>query len=322
MLKHFVIFAALFLLASCVTPDDKRSQDYDLHEVRTQFFSLFNQRTYPQNLSNNWKGDWLFRRERLILIDKELGELKPNIIILQDVMERDGNAFEADRSILASNALKSYRWSLTPIEHYQDTGEIESLAIAVSTPLTPEPTTTANLFRVGLSLFSFESVKVENQNIAILNVKMSENITVEEFDRLLHLVELRLNDESLCPERFIVAVYAPVEVRDRLLENTNRLGLQDVAKGFCNMESQCYTAHARNGIFFLARGETPPSRSDFIFVPKSAKISMSTPTFGQAQKIPTDHFKSFGLKDLWPSERSGWFSSLRFARCVDSFNRP
>ena len=113
----------------------------------------------------------------------------------------------------------------------------------------------------------------------------------------------------------LVAAYAPPSVQEKLNEFASRLGLQDAAKGFCNIASKCYTVNPQNEIFYIARGEFLPSRSDFLFVPKATKVSISGSNLTEGQHPETTYYKKFGLSSLWASERSGWFTSLRFARC-------
>jgi hypothetical protein len=112
-----------------------QSNVYDSHKIKVQVLSLFNQRTASRLSTKSWKGDWLFRRERLSLIDKELGESKPDLIVFQELIKRDSNSFESDMGILSANALKGYKWKLSKKEVYTDTGEEEYLGLAVSSSM-------------------------------------------------------------------------------------------------------------------------------------------------------------------------------------------
>ena len=94
----------------------------------------------------------------------------------------------------------------------------------------------------------------------------------------------------------------------------DKLQLRDAADGFCQIESKCFTATPINELFMVTVGDESPTRVDRIFVHRSAYVSASFRNFDQAE-VQSGYAKDFGLSKLWATQRFGWYSSVRLARC-------
>jgi hypothetical protein len=95
-----------FWVNGCALLGIRSSERYDERSFSILNLNLFNQRT-PSTLSRkNWKGDWLFRRERLELIDEQLRISRPDIVVFQELLTRRGSPSESDINILNFGARK------------------------------------------------------------------------------------------------------------------------------------------------------------------------------------------------------------------------
>ena len=93
-----------------------------------------NQRVPSRLAKKAWKGDWIFRRDRLELVDQGLRNSKPDLLLLQEALARVGSAAESDLAILSAGAIADYDWRQLKVEEYPDTQEVESMAVAAAPP--------------------------------------------------------------------------------------------------------------------------------------------------------------------------------------------
>lgn len=288
--------------------------EFDRHEIKTQFLSLFNQRITPPHSHGNWTGDWLYRRERLTLIDYELTELRPTLVIFQELLERLGNPYESDKAILSASSLKGFNWILSPVETYNDSGEVESLALAANLPIELIKDN-KTLWRIGSHVIVLKKMQLEKQAFYVINLKMASPILSADLNEIAESINTRLNEEKACRNRIILGAYIPSDDSEKIDKFLNILDLKDVSKNFCNIENECFTSTPRNESFFITYGEQQASRTDYIFVSKPTKISVSKRNMNEPKQIETLHYKKFGLTASWPSFRFGWFANLRLAKC-------
>lgn len=314
-MARFLLCALAFLNFSCVKDLIEPNRDFDSHKIKIQMLSLFNQRTNPKNSTKTWRGDWLFRRERLSVIDRELSELKPDLAIFQKMMKRDSNSFESDQGILSAGALKGYKWRASKIREYSDTGEEESLGLALSSPLEFLSNEEEQSTVLGASSLALQTLKLEKQPILLANLEIDNAIVDSQFGNIVSEVKRKIASDKICSQRLIFAISASPELEERIMKLSEIFELQDSAKGFCNTESACYTANSVNQIFDLVYGEILPRRVDFLLVSRSASIRMSEPNMKEPKQTELTYFKQFGLDSLWASDRYGWKAELTLARC-------
>ena len=300
---------------SCATGWVEPNRDFDFRKLKIQMVSLFNQHTNPQNSHKTWRGDWLFRRERLAVMDRELSDLKPDLAIFQNMMRRDSNPFESDEGILSAGALRGYRWSVSKVFDHTDTGEEESLGLAFSSSFEiPEESTQNSVVIEGTAL-ALQTLKLEHQAILIANIDLADKTTEKSFEKIIEEIKKKINTDHICPQRIIFAIHSSRELEDRVLQLADKFSLQDSAKGFCNTEADCFTAGPANKIYNLVYGETLAQRVDFLFVPAKTFISKSERNMTEPRQSDFGYFKQFGLEALWPSDRYGWRTDLTLARC-------
>jgi endonuclease/exonuclease/phosphatase family metal-dependent hydrolase len=307
----------------CVDDLLSRRSGSDVRFVTIQTLSLFNQRE-PSRLSKvSWKGDWVFRRERLELIDRELRNIKPDLLILQETMSKIESPSESDRNILLAGALSEYDWHLRVVKEYEDSQEAESMAVAVGLPLRIDRAQTLSrreLWDIGNDGYLVAtSVDIDGTPLTVFNVQMplSENNRDLWYLFIRDRIIERIKDEGSCPRRIVVAGFLPgSQDSARYRDFMTQLQLKDVSASFCEQEGRCYTSTPLNEIFMATIGDERPSRSDRILVHQNTYVKSSGVNFQNS--IENHRTKPFGLAYLWPTQRFGWTASVRFSICNSS----
>jgi endonuclease/exonuclease/phosphatase family metal-dependent hydrolase len=191
----------------CVDEILSRRLGSDSRFITIQTLSLFNQREPSRLAKVSWKGDWVFRRERLELIDRELRNIKPDLLILQEAMSKMESPSESDRNILLAGALNEYDWHMRVTKEYEDSQEVESMAVAAGLPLRIDRAKTLSrreLWDIGDEGFLVATtIDVDGTPLTVFNVQMpySENnrdlwyLFIK--DRILE----RIKEEGTCPRR-------------------------------------------------------------------------------------------------------------------------
>lgn len=337
MLCRFIlIFLYLSTQTACIETIIEKSNRYDSRPISIQTLSLFNQRaesrfsgTVAPNGSSgllSWKGNWLFRRERLLFIDQQLKKIKPDILLFQEVMGQKDNPVSSDISILSAGALADYSWLDHSFKEHSDSFEVQKLATAVGPAVdSPEDRQREKKRKycvLGNSggVFAAEVI-FEKSSIAVFNIDFFAMNMIDDqtFDQLKECMLTFLKDIKGCSKRIVVGGH--IAVNERLPgynEFLKQFQLKDVAVEFCSIQSQCYTATPMNEIFLATSGDIPPARADRIFVHDSTYVYFSGRNFDTSLDKVTKHTKNLGFSRLWPTERFGWLASVRFAKCSEA----
>lgn len=317
MRSFLKIITYLVFLTGCIptTINDNNVSRFDSRKIKLQFFSFFNQRDAPIKSESSWKGDWIFRRERLNLIEKELGDNKPDLNIFQNSIGRENNPYESDLGILGSSVLKSYKSHLHNLVEYEDTHEIESHAVSIIPPLyfcSQE----GGLLSQENNHLSWDTLTFEKEPVLVVNMELKNTVIESILNEFLDEIKKIVSNEKICNRRIILAASIPPEIYKSALRVPDSLNLQDASKNFCITESDCYTANSLNEIFSKAYGEILPSRYDFIFVPTSAKVILHKVNFKDPARLESGAFRTYGMKSLWASDRFGIRIDLLLAKCT------
>ncbi len=311
-----VILAAV--MSGCVTG----GSEYDTRPVTIEVADLFNQRAVSRTLgASNWRGDWIFRRDRLDLVEKSFANLKPDLLLLQGVIERSSGGTERDQAILSAGALANYDWYSHQVEEFADTQEYEVMSIAIGPldKLSPLNQPTKDIWLVGSGGFLQTGVvEIDRDPILVFNVKMpplGDNGHYW-YGFIEERIKERMRELKICPKRVVIAGYMPADDTNQDYTGfVSRIGARDVAEGVCQVQSRCYTATPVNDIFRVTEGDVTPSRPDKIFVHQSALIYSSSRSLDEGE--PTNRVaEQFGLTKAWPSQRFGWITQVRFAKCT------
>lgn len=268
----------------------------------------------------NWKGDWLFRRERLEAIDNELRTSKPDLVLMQGVLSKKGSPSESDENILEMGALNGYQWSRSLLNLYEDTQEEVFHAVAAGLPLriSRESDEIAKVWAIGIDGFlSVTLVEMDEQPIYVFNLEMpSGSETVDLWYRFVgERVREVLDKNPDCSDRVVIAGYIPGGPGWKAYQDMLRdLGLKDASLGYCEIASDCFTATPLNDIYMAAVGGKSPSQVDRILVNSNAVVLAGGRVF--AEPIPQSRYaKKYGLNQSWPSQRFGWSTTLRLPHC-------
>jgi len=306
---------------SCVDKLVNARSDYDERPLNIQTVSLFNQKTPSKHSKVSWNGDWVFRRDRLELVDLVLRNSKPDIAVLQEVMARRGNTAESDKSILLAGALADYGWSEIAVSDFADTHEIQSMALATAVSLKVKAEADPNLrdsWQIGTDGFlTATTLEIEGEPVAVFNVQMPASIGQKYlwYTFVEDQVVSRLKRLGICRNRVIIAGYMPADQDSkRFADFMRRLQLRDSSVGFCQIASKCHTATSVNEIFMATVGDETPAQMDRVLVHQSAVVYSSARNFDNSD--PNNRYaKGFGISRLWPTQRFGWATQIRLAKC-------
>lgn len=318
-----VICAALFL-SGCIADIFSRSAGFDTRPITVQTLSFFNQRIASRLVKRSWRGDWVFRRDRLELIDQGLRAGKPDLLLIQEMMERQGSRSESDTRILEAGVLADYEWKKFKTAEYEDTKENQYVAMSIALPLRFTELELKNkkedwpeyfpLGRDGYVMFA--TIDYEDQPLTVANVNLPQLTDETNWFQLIEDRALaRMKKYHSCPKRLVVGGYIPGDITARNYKNfVDNLQLIDTASGFCQVESKCFTATPINELFMATVGDESPARVDRIFAHRTAFVAVSARNFEQTE-AKTGYAKDFGLSRLWATQRFGWYTSLRLPRC-------
>ena len=314
-----LILAFLVLQGGCASLLKTVGSDY--HQGRSISIltvNLFNQRLMAEGADNNWKGDWLFRRERLEIVDLSIMSMRPDLILFQELLGRRGSPSESDRSILSYGSLDGYQWGLSRTDFFEDTQEEEYLGLAIGSPLSLDEEVDSYWGKLGSDgRYSLRGILIEGQPFWVVNVSMPSNS--EETNKAYEVLRkniLELQGKlSFCNERLIVAGYLPSDVTlpnyQKLLETFQ---LKDTSLGFCEIYSQCYTATTENEVFRNTSQGKSEAQVDRILahnetIVYAGKIALDD------EKASTERARFYGLSNHWPTRRYGWSTILRLTQC-------
>lgn len=298
---------------------------YDGRNLSILATSLYNQRLDPgpaaEKPSPDWTGDWLLRRERLQILDRDLKLYRPDLIVMQEMLAKRGSPTDFDKAILAAGALRGYEWKVRLHQLYRDTQEQEFHAVAVSLPLRHGADGAIKTSPLGVDGgYSFFALELENKPILLVNVQMPSagEGTDRWYEILLDEIRRHMQEVNICPERLLLAGRLPGTATwnnyQKLLAD---LQLEDTAVGFCEIEKDCLTASPENEIFAKTSPGRSGSRVDRILVHRSARVTAARRVFDQPQGRAR-YASSYSLDNNWATRRFGWMSTVNLAACPDS----
>ncbi len=284
--------------------------------------SLFNQRIAPPSPHKNWKGDWLFRRSRLELLDQELLNNRPDLLVFQQLMQRRGSPTESDKSILGYGSLDGHQWSLRKVRSYEDTQEDQYLAFAISPPIKRghnlQPSPVQELGEDGFA--AAVPFILESQRFLVVNIEMpalNHSSSDTWYPLLQHYINANLERYGICQDRLIVAGYFPKKQNSQAFDEfLSSLKLKDSADGYCELATDCETSSQDNDLLRITNPEFTRTYVDRVLVPTSALIYNGKIAFNKSSQESAE-FKKYGIDRVWPTRRFGWTTTLRLRTCND-----
>ncbi len=309
-----------FWVNGCALFGIRTSERYDDRSVSILNLNLFNQRIPSTLTPRNWKGDWLFRRERLELIDEQLRISRPDIVVFQELLTRRGSPSESDINILNFGALEGYEWDAELVAFHKDTQEMQYHAAAVGLPvkLSSSDKVQKKHWPIGIDGFmNYTLLELDQQPILLINISMP--VSAQKVDHWYEFVEGELksllNELGICKQRLVVSGYLPGGVVwPGFAEFMEAFELKDTATGFCEAASDCLTSSNQNDLFMATAQGQSPSHSERIMVHRDALVSFSNVVMNK-MKDKTVYGGPYGLQRLWASRVYGWLADLRLQHC-------
>ena len=284
-----------------------------------QTLAFFSQKKAAPPPLPSWHGDWAFRRWRLEELNSAFFEIKPDLLIAQEVMRRAESPYESDQAILSSSSLSGYNWSVAPIEKDLLTQEEESAALAFSYPFQFMPKEIKPVvWKIEDGYVTAFALEFQNEPVAI--VSWFQNQSTEgghSLKKLLPLIQEFLLENKICSSRLLIAGVFAQAVYDSTYQNfLHTLQLRDTADGFCEQESQCYTHTPTNKMYDLLFTDSVPKRAVRILVPQKALIANSRRNFAQPG-VPRSYNARYGLSETWGSLYAGWLTEIHLPQCTN-----
>lgn len=313
-------FFLIALVSSCVTAGNAEFSGYEDKRLIVQVVSLFPQLKTPSVEDSNWTGDWIFRRERMDLLDKQLSEIKPDIILLQDLVFRKYSPGESEFNLLASGALTDYDWHITKTGMIAETEETTASALAMALPLKIELLKTLNSkskWDIGEenSYVIFTRFKTLEGDAGFISVKLDSLNSGFWYKRISDAISSLISSSGICPERFIIAGRLPEDkIEGSDYEMFSKLGFKDAASEFCSDLRVCYTEDQKNPIRRKIQTDAINQRSLRIFVHGRTNVYSGLRNLMRTRVFP-DKESKYGLKEYSASDSYGWISSLGFPTC-------
>lgn len=308
------------ILSGCALFGFEPPDRYDDRSFSILNLNLFNQRVPSTLVQKSWKGDWLFRRERLELIDEQLRISRPDIIVFQELLTRRGSPSESDINILSYGALEGYEWDADLVTYFRDSQEMQYHATAVGLPvkLAVNDKISKKFWPIGIDGFmSYSLLELDQKVMLLVNLSMPQN--VQKVDHWYKSVRNEIREliasNRLCPQRLMVSGYVPGGMAwEGYSEFLKEFELKDTASGFCEAASDCLTSSNFNDIFMATAQGQSPSHSERILVHKDAIVTSSNVVMNK-MRDKTIYGNSYGLQRLWASRVFGWLSEIRLPQC-------
>lgn len=317
---RWLLIFSLMGQTSCALFSGSSHKEFDERSFTVLNLNLFNQRK-PSSLSTkNWKGDWLFRRERLELIDEQLRISRPDIVSFQEALTRLDSPSESDMNILSAGALDGYQWDASQVQNYRDTQELQYNAVAVGLPvkLVPKSVSSKVVWPIGVDgAMSYSLLELDSQPIVFINLQMPE--ATQKADAWYEFVSQQIRDLmkslAVCDERLIIAGHVPgSSIWKGYSELLLEFNLKDTTTGFCEAASDCLTTSTQNDLFAAISSGQSASHSERILVHRDT-IIFSSGTAMNKMRSTSENGPQYGVHRLWASPAFGWEADLRLARC-------
>lgn len=320
----FISLIILYLavcLAGCSHLNEALKSRYDTSSVSLASISLFDQRQQPKAPYPSWKGDWLFRRQRLALVDKSLRALRPDIVAFRDLMAKRGSVSDSDRHILSRGALTSYDWALKKKTYFDDTGEFSYHSVVTSIPTRIQEGEKTPMWPLGLDgSLSIYRLIIDQDPVLLVNLEIPRSSASQ--DQWYRVVEKKVKEEQeksgICSDRTLLVGFLPYrsswEYYSQLLSS---LDLIDSAKGFCEVASECQTSTMRNPLFDSIESDGVVQRANRILLPSSALILNSTRILDENYLDPDIRqiVSRYGLNTFTPLIEYGWMTKFQLSKC-------
>lgn len=292
---------------------------YEITPISIHFINFFNQQAVSTHSQHNWYGDWIFRRKRLAIIDNEINIQKPDILIMQEILSKEGSMSESDINILKFSSLQFYNIDTALITKHKNTYEEEYIGIAIKSNYTIIPQEKNNTWILDNNNFAaFFIIQINKTPVLIVQIKLQEN-QKHYLNLISQSIDNYLKEFNICKYRIIVAGEFYLQYYDpELIKFLQKHKLHDTDKSFCIPYFKCATLVESNDIFKHINIKFNTMKPDKIFVHNRATILASGLSFTTFQTIKEDDYVNtqYGIKTLFPSYKYGWSTKIFLPKCI------
>lgn len=288
--------------------------EYDKRSVTLLYGNLYDQKTPDPP---PWDGDWLLRRERLLMVDQFLRDRKPDVAVFSQALMRQGHSAESDPLILGHGSLAGYEWDTVAVAEYPDTREEAMVAMAAGLPL--QPIGLSNVDRTfplsaggWISFFVLQWDDLRSP-VFVVEIRPDGNLS-DDLATITRVIEKAQKDYGFCPLRSMVMGTFPPQIPLSLLSGfQDELNLKDIYDHDCDPAALCFTGLAENPLFKKAFPERMPGVWDRVFVHKETEVESSHLVLGEHRD--SQRFMNYGLNPFYALPTRGYFTQLRLAQC-------
>jgi hypothetical protein len=298
-------------------------RDYDRESFTVQTINLFDQDLEIESSEGkvNLKGDWLFRRDRLELLDRQLAEKKANLLFFQSIMQRLGNWTDFDLEILKAGVLGGYGFLSSKVAEDEQTFETRLVGWGFDPSFIAESSQEITLVKKAHSGFASTVLNFYGKHILLVNV-FTESVSskVDSYTDLAGFIESELGLKKVCLDRLIVAgaldEFDSQGVSVQLLRD--RFDLVDIGQSRCSdqkmQSSDCHSI-ASDNLLAQSKKDIVFLRNERIFLPSTSKSTDLGRVVVQKSVNQSRYIHNFFPEDLYPIQQSGWMASVRLIQC-------
>jgi hypothetical protein len=293
---------------------------YEERRIVIQLATLFEQNNVKSPREISWAGDWIFRRQRLNVLDDQLGAIKPDIVLLQGLTYREFSPSESEVKILSAGALANYNWHVSKVDENITTEEVIATGAAFALPLKVDTMRTYSeqqSWDIGAvnGYVILSRFLTPSGGGALVSIKLPPENLKFWYERLELALEEIIQKSEICPERFIFAGELPEDKIDNADESIfERLGFKDAATGYCGDLTECYTEDGTNPINKSLSDGVVPTRNLRMYVHGQTKIYASLRNLTNTVKIDARNDK-YKIGEMSASHRYGWLSTILLPKC-------
>jgi hypothetical protein len=309
------------LSQGCASFSGSRFSGYENRRIVIQYAPMFTQKnTKIGEEKYNWAGDWVFRRKRLALLDKQISSVKPDIILFQDLVYREYSPSESEFYILSAGATEDYSWHISKTDEISISEESVASAAAMALPIKVDllkSLSRKESWDLGNgSYIVVTRFKTEQGDAVLMSIKLLEDDNGEiPYQMMANIVEEVISSTGVCRERFILSGEIP-EDRISYLDQgiIEKLGFKDVAYDFCDELESCYTESIDNKLFSISNPNSINGRSSRILVHEKTKVLASLRNLENKISLGKEEDR-YGLGSISANHRYGWLSTINLAIC-------
>lgn len=270
------------------------------------------------------RDNWIFRRERLAMLDETLRSNKADIFFLQQARQRRESPVDSDDVILMAGVLSGFDTSRFNYPTRQAEEDSTYLLTAVSPPLKLiggkflSPEDQGKLLTLDGVVVSMSVVEIENLPVVIMNVDVDASLfpkTKDVYSVIGKSLDAIFETGKVCANRVAIGGTLPGDKDDEGFKDfLSKYDLVDAAPDICLESDACPTLSPENELYAQVASKAAKLRVDKVLVHKNNDVMNSGISFNKVYPAP-DYIKTLGINKLTVSTHFGWAVEVKFSRC-------